>query len=237
MTSHLIPLHEKFTARIDLIGLEKEPVIVIDNFLRDPEALVEYAVSGRGGFMQDTGFYPGVRMPCTIEYMRTVYSHLSKLISEVFQLPQSRIEGIKSFFSIVNLQREKLDVRQRVPHFDVPLKTGIATIHYLCSNKFGGTSFYRHKKTGFEFIDKTRVESYSDVLHNEIRSQAVPGAEYINGDTALFQRIASYDAEFNRILIYRSSSLHSGNIAQDYARDPDPRTGRLTITSFIKARD
>lgn len=98
MTSYITPLHESFTARIDLIGLEKEPVIVIDNFLKDPEALVEYAVANRSGFARDTSFYPGLRMPCTIQYMETVFRHLSRLISEVFQLPQSRIEGIKSFF-------------------------------------------------------------------------------------------------------------------------------------------
>lgn len=172
-----------------------------------------------------------------MEYMQTIYGHLSKLIAEVFQLPQSRIQSVQSFFSIVALPGEKLDVRQRIPHFDIPLKTGIATIHFLCSNKFGGTSFYRHKRTGYEFIDKSRVEPYSDVLYKEIRNQGMPKPVYINGDTAQYQRIASYGAEFNRILIYRSSSLHSGDIAPDYSLDPDPRAGRLSVTSFIKGKD
>jgi hypothetical protein len=237
MNSHIIPLHKGFTARVDLIGLEKEPVIMIDNFLKEPEALVEYAVANRSGFARDTSFYPGLRMPCTIQYMETVFRHLSRLISEVFQLPQSRIEGIKSFFSMATLPGEQLDVLQRIPHFDIPLKTGIATIHFLCSNKFGGTSFYRHRSTGFEFVDKSRVELYSDVLYGEIRSQGLPEPAYINGDTALYQRIASYGAEFNRLLIYRSSSLHSGDIEPGFAGDPNPGTGRLSITSFIKGKD
>jgi hypothetical protein len=237
MNSPVIPLHEKFTAKVDLIGLEKEPVIIIDNFLKNPEALVEYAAANRGGFIRDASFYPGIRMPCPAEYMKTVYSHLSRLISEVFQLPQSRIDGVTSFFSIATLPGEKLNFLQRIPHFDIPHKTGIATIHFLCSNKFGGTSFYRHRQTGYEFVDKSRVEPYSGVLHAEIRSRGLPGPAYINGDTALFQRIASYPAAFNRILVYRSSSLHSGDIVSDYPGDPDPRTGRLSITSFIKGKD
>ncbi len=231
-----IPLHEKFTARIDLIGLEKEPVIIIDNFLKNPATLVEYAVANSSRFTRDADYYPGIRTPCTIEYMKTVHGHLSKLMFEVFQLPQSGIQG-KSFFSIVTIPGVKLDLLQRIPHYDIPDKTGIAMIHYLCSNKFGGTSFYRHKGTGFEFIDKSRVESYSTMLKSEIQNHGMPEPAYINGDTALYQRIASYKAAYNRILIYRSSSLHSGNITPDYARDPDPRIGRLTITSFIKGKD
>lgn len=236
MTSYITPLHESFTARIDLIGLEKEPVIVIDNFLKDPEALVEYAASNRNRFTQDTKYYPGLRMPCTIEYMQTVHHHLFRLMSEVFQLPQSGIQG-QSFFSIVTLPGEKLGLMQRIPHYDIADKANLAMIHYLCSNRFGGTSFYRHKGTGFEFIDRSRVEHYSNMLGREVQSLGLPKPAYISGDTALYQRIASYEAQFNRILIYRSSSLHSGNIAADYAFDPDPRTGRLTITSFIKGRD
>lgn len=233
MNSRIIPLHEKFSARIDLVGIEKEPVIVIDNFLKDPEALVEYAATNRNRFTQDTNYYPGLRIPCTFDYMQSAHSHLFKFISQVFQLSQSGIQG-QSFFSVVTLPPENLNVMQRIPHFDMPDKTSIAMIHYLCSNKFGGTSFYRHRGTGFEFIDQSRVEIYSNALRGEIQSRGLPEAAYINGDTSLYQRVASYEAEFNRILIYRSSSLHSGNIAPDYAGDTDPRTGRLSITSFIK---
>jgi hypothetical protein len=233
MNSNPFSLHERFTARIDFVGLEKEPVIVIDNFLQDPEALVEYAAANRDKFThQVSSYYPGLRMPCSLEFMKTIYGHLSKYIAEAFQLP--RIQAMQSFFSVVTLPPQKLDFLQRIPHFDTPYKTSIAMIHYLCSDKFGGTSLYRHKSTGFEFIDQSRVQQYSDVLNREVQQHGLPGPAYINGDTAQYEKIASYKAAFNRILVYRSSSLHSGDITQDYARDPDPRTGRLTITSFMK---
>ena len=56
---------------------------------------------------------------------------------------------------------------------------------------------------------------------------------YINGDTELFEQIASVPAVFNRILIYRRNSLHSGCIDRDFVPDPNPLTGRLSINCFM----
>jgi hypothetical protein len=57
---------------------------------------------------------------------------------------------------------------------------------------------------------------------------------YINGSTDQFEEIASFDAIFNRLVMYRGTSLHSGRIGSDYNFDPSPATGRLTITSFFE---
>ena len=38
---------------------------------------------------------------------------------------------------------------------------------------------------------------------------------------------------FNRVLIYRSMTLHSADIAEDFDFDPDPRTGRLTVNALF----
>jgi hypothetical protein len=38
---------------------------------------------------------------------------------------------------------------------------------------------------------------------------------------------------YNRALLYRSSLLHSGEIADDVSLASDPQTGRLTITGFF----
>jgi hypothetical protein len=229
----IIPLHPDFRSSVELIGVEKEPVVVIDNFVQQPEALVDYACGCK--FTQDTGFYPGLRAPCPLGYLKTLYAHLSGFLADIFQLPPSDIEGISAFFAIVTTPPEKLAPQQRKPHYDVPYKTGIAMIHYLCPDSYSGTSFYRHRETGYEFVDKARSEHYLQSLLRQVREQGLPQA-YINGDTELFQRIASYGVAFNRILIYRSSSLHSGDIPPDYRPDPNPKTGRLTITSFIQGK-
>jgi hypothetical protein len=56
---------------------------------------------------------------------------------------------------------------------------------------------------------------------------------YINGDTALFEQIARAEGVFNRMLVYRRNSLHSGSIDGAFMPDANPRTGRLSINSFI----
>jgi hypothetical protein len=63
----------------------------------------------------------------------------------------------------------------------------------------------------------------------------MPAAEYISGNTALFEQIASEDGIFNRMLVYRRNSLHSGSIAKGFVPDPNPLTGRLSINCFIDA--
>ena len=233
MSPVLIPLHESFTARVDVLGIEREPVIVIDNFLADPQRLVEYAAANKNGMRQDTDFYPGIRMPCPKEYVYSVHGHLKRLLAEVFQLPDTGVHGQASF-SIVTVRPEDLTDKQRIPHYDSPNRQNVAMIHYLCPNTFGGTSFYRHVATGYESIDEPRVEEYANILGGQIQRSGAPEPAYINGDTKQFQCIASYGAEFNRAVIYRGSSLQSDDIAPDYTRDPDPRTGRLSITSFFK---
>jgi hypothetical protein len=57
--------------------------------------------------------------------------------------------------------------------------------------------------------------------------------EYINGDTALFEEIARAEGVFNRMLVYRRNSLHSGSIDRAFVPDPNPRTGRLSINCFV----
>jgi hypothetical protein len=46
-------------------------------------------------------------------------------------------------------------------------------------------------------------------------------------------QIAQQEGMFNRMLIYRRNSLHSGCIARDFVPDGNPLSGRLSINAFI----
>lgn len=213
-------------------GREQQPVVVIDNFAPNPAGLIDYALS-RGDVRPAQNFYPGLRSPTPPVYNDYLCQHLRPLLSSCFGLRDSKPRQVESWYSLVATPVEQLSPWQQIPHFDRPQPQDLAVLHYLCRAPHGGTSFYRHRATGFEYIDGNREANYLASVKAELAKQRQAGAGYINGDTEYFERIESVDCVFNRALVYRCSSLHSGNIPADFAFDPDPRSGRFTIASFL----
>ena len=84
-----------------------------------------------------------------------------------------------------------------------------------------------------EYVDEGRHAAYFERLAQESRQDDAPGAGYIDGDTPLFERIASVEGVFNRLVVYRRNSLHCGRIDNGRALPTDPLQGRLSINAFI----
>ena len=216
------------------IGHEQEPVIIVDNLLKMPEAVIDYAEAGCQ-FQRDVkDFYPGIRKPLAPVYAENVYQHLMDTLWTVFSSKSTvNIKLLSSVLSLATTAPEQLRPIQSVPHFDSYQPNMIAGVHYFCSPEHGGTSFYRHKKTGFETINAQRIQAYAPTLKEEVVNSSTGKFNYINGDTDIFERIACIDAKFNRAIFYRSNILHSGNISIDGERALFPRTGRLTANTLI----
>ena len=216
------------------IGREGAPLIVIDNLVADAEQLVQLA--GQMPFTDGGRFYPGIRAIAPVEYQR----FFLRCVSEVFiQQLQLKISGVRlglCHYSIVTTPANELEPPQRIPHIDSVQNSGFAAVHYLFKGALGGTAFYRHRQTGFEYIDEDRQQQYFQVIEEESRDPKFPTAGYINGDTSFFERIAAHEGIFNRVLIYKKNSLHSGSIEETFIPDPNPLTGRLSINSFIEVR-
>ncbi len=225
-------LGAQFKLDVVRIGTERSPIVVIENFLNDAEGLRDLAASSAVFRPVEGVVYPGNRAALPARYEATFRRHLQQSIREVFGFGAKDIVRSQGDFSIVTVRPENLQVVQRNPHFDGTEQGMIAGVHYLCPASKGGTSFYRHRRTGYENITEARNGLYLRTLKEEARTMGLPPVGYMNGETAQFQRIASFDAVFNRMLIYRGSILHSGNIAPDFDFDPDPRTGRLTANTF-----
>ena len=224
-------LHPDFLYKVDWVGAERQPVLVIDNFLSEPLAAVEFCAA-HAQFKRADAFYPGLRSPVPDVYLRTIYNNLKQIIYTTFSINDSMVRRVFSDYSIVTTPPNQLSLMQCLPHYDSLIATELAAVHYLCEGDKGGTSFYRHRDTGFEYIDSSRSAVYTEALASGIDSAPYRQA-YMNGSNHLFEQIASYEAVFNRIIIYRCTSLHSGNIAPDFSFDADPRKGRLTINTFI----
>lgn len=232
--SALVPVHPDFNYRIDHVGNQAQPVLIIDDFLARAETLVDYA-DQRSVFSASDSYYPGVRAPAPELYVRAFHHHLHDLVRDTFGLRDEWVTGVKSDFSIVTTRPENLGPSQALPHYDSTNGRELAAVHYLCDEKFGGTSLYRHVSTGYETITPENLAHYKKTLELDCTKHPV-SRSYMNGDNTLFQQTASYAARFNRIIIYPCNLLHSGNIAKDFVFETNPGRGRLTLNTFIYAR-
>jgi hypothetical protein len=224
-------LDGRFKLTVVRVGTERSPIVVIENYLKDAERLAEAAWSAEFRPVEGVA-YPGARTPLPDRYHATFRRHLARSLCEIFGFGLSDIVRSQGDFSMVTVRPENLQAVQRIPHIDGTEPTMIAGVHFLCSSDKGGTSIYRHRRTGYENVTEARRNLYLRTLSEEARAMGPPPLAYIYGETPQFQRIASFDAAFNRVLIYRGSILHSGNIAPDFDFDPNPRTGRLTANTF-----
>jgi hypothetical protein len=226
-----LDLHPQIRLQKLSIGTEGAPLLVIDNVVNDADALVEHAAGS--AFSTGPGFYPGIRVAAPSEYQQLILTRLREALLDCLGVQGGELRFSLCHYSLVTTPAEKLAAPQRIPHVDSLSRRGLATIHYLFKSNLGGTAFYRHRKTGFECVDEARNEAYVRSLQGEdLRAEAL-GPGYINGDTALFEQIAKQEGVFNRMLVYRRNSLHSGCIDPGFVPDANPRTGRLSINSFI----
>jgi Family of unknown function (DUF6445) len=227
-------LHEAFRTSVHHIGQERSPLLVVDDFLSDPGMLVDFAEAHANFSAVTDTRYPGVRAPMPQIYSLAVRAYLGVLIAETFRLGANQLAGELAFFSPVTVRPEQLQTWQRVPHFDNSDEQQLAALHYLSPRAQGGTSFYRHRTTGFEVIRPQRVVEYMAAVDAELGSRAPVPAAYIAADSDSFRRFAKVQGTYNRLIVYRSANLHSPDIPADFQFDSAPRTGRLTASLFFK---
>lgn len=215
----------------EYVGREREPVVIIDDFAPDPDALVEAAAAC--DFRPLGEYYPGPRVPAPPSYLPSVGAVLAEVLRDRFGF-RERLSVRRALFSLVTTPPSALSLAQRIPHVDAVDPGAIAIVHYLSAAPLGGTAFYRHRATGFETIDTDRQRHFLTTLKAEFAASGEPAPGYIDGDTAQFERISLAEPAWNRAVIYRGSLLHCAQVPAA-AISPDVRTGRLTIASFLDA--
>jgi hypothetical protein len=212
------------------LGRENAPLLVIDDAVADPDSLVELAATKVYSGVDN--YYPGVRSKAPLSYQQFILEKYGALFREYFGIPGTlRFTGCQ--FSLVTRNHGELNELQRIPHIDSLSYRELALVHYLFKTDLGGTAFYRHRATGYEIVDEARKTEYFERVQRESVGPDKPEIAYINGDTALYEQIGRQEARFNRMLVYRRNSLHSGSLARNFVADPNPRTGRLSVNAFL----
>lgn len=216
------------------IGPQRQPIIVIDNFHRDIEYIIEYVK--RSEFHPSINFYPGVRAElCDAYWSHDQVMLCQGAITQAFNI-SGKIELLDASFSMVTTQPEHLDPLQSLPHCDAYQPRHIALVHYLSPNFPGGTAFFRHRSTELQTVSEQNRAAYFKALQSELDRDGPPPREYVRGDTELFEQIHEVESRFNRAVLYRGQQLHSGVIDPSARLSADPSTGRLTVTAFMRLR-
>jgi hypothetical protein len=210
-------------------GVERQPVIVIDDVLAEPEAW--RALAGRLEYGQIGSYYPGLRAPVPQGAAEGMRDELEGVLASTFDLnPVPPV--FECYFSLVTTAGALAPI-QRLPHVDGLEQARIAILIFLSGTEMGGTAFYRQRATGFETLDPERFPRFEAALRSGVAEHGLPPAGYISGDTPLYEKIASYEARPNRALIYRSRALHCAEIAPGAALTASATEGRLTVNSFL----
>src|ERR1700726_1733686 len=210
-------------------------VTVADNVLLRPQQLAELGL-GLTFVEDDSNLYPGVRARVPAEFSRPFHAWLTRTLRCTGVLEESSyIHDDASFFSIVNKNRADLLPLQRIPHYDSADPRVFAAVIYLFDRANSGTSFYRHRTTGYEKINFDNKDNYKAALNRNMKSFGPPAREYTNGSNALFERTHSVDSAFNRIVIYPGNVLHAADIDGSLFSGNDNSQWRLTVSSLINS--
>jgi hypothetical protein len=227
------PTRGGLRASVRHVGRERQPVLIIDEFLPDPDSLLNFA-AGQARFAPSGTLYPGLTAPPPPIYAQGVLNSLGGLLATTFGVSPRSARLASSFMGIVTTPAEQLNAMQRLPHVDQPDSGQIAILHYLCDDRFGGTAFYRHRATGYEALDSARMREVGDSINRDLAAHGPMQAGYVSGSNRIFQQTAAVYASYNRLVAYRSQLLHSGLIPPGAPLHPAPQRGRLTINLFAR---
>ena len=218
-------------------GNSQFPVVVIDGFSGDSEAIAEIA-DALAPFPEKSSksYYPGLRRVIT-EADEAAYAYVDRSCRDVAQFIAGAFD-IDSFslaeasFSMVTKLPFELIEAQRIPHFDSANPKYLALLHYLRVPAESGTAFYRQRTTSIERVTEENRPIF--VATAQAEAMRLPrDSGYIQGSTESFEQIGAVEAVPDRLVVYQGSLLHSGIIPKTMNFSPDPRQGRLTANFFL----
>jgi hypothetical protein len=229
--------------KIQLIPIPgHHPCIVIDDFMLDPQSLVDVAVKYRDGFsMAPYNAFPGLelRMPDAFSARLNEFfiQHMRNLLGV------RRTETLYSRLSMMTLQPHQLSPYQRLCHRDRftanPTQCFAASVLYLFHDAtLGGTSFYAPKMPEAEvqrlyYSPDTAWRAMSNEQFTQMLGTE-PG--YMVASNDYFELICTVPPAWNRAIFYDGSIFHSAHVAAPARLDSDPARGRLTLNGFFTCR-
>ena len=209
--------------------------LLVDEALREPEQLRDYAVARREHF-RHAGFnaYPGIELPVPPQASAALEEFFRRHVRDL--LDARRNVRMNSRLAMVTVPGAQLQARQWLCHRDSawidPRHCIAASVLYLFDDpSLGGTSFYAPKLAP-PAID-VLIHDSSTASNEEFarKYQLAPG--YMAESNAYFERIGRVEPKWNRMIFYDGRTFHSGEVGSPRALSGDPMRGRLTLNGFF----
>jgi len=234
MSEGSVQVNPRASLRVISAGMEKTPLIIIDDFADDTARLIDFACGSVRYGPDSTSAYPGVRAKLPRDYVVAVLNKIYALLFHVYNVPENLgMKPVNTVYSLISIPESELSLAQRVPHFDSNGPYYLAVLHYLNPGDFCATGLFRHRPTGFEKITEDRREEFSKTSKAFIETHGCPPAKYINGSNDHYELYERIEYKPNRLVAYPGNLLHSGLVDPAIDINPDPRTGRLTANIFV----
>lgn len=216
--------------------------VVVDNFLKNPKSLVEFAVEHGAEFEAQGIGYPGVLYDVSRDATAEIHRFLRARMSRQFGFFKGDIR-MSTYLSMATRSPAELAPLQRLPHSDPrdnPERRNYAALVYLFDDpELGGTGFYRW--TNRELIERAtamemqRPGSSETLLEEHLEMYRQP-PQYMSGTNEVAELLLDVAPRFNRLLFYSGDIPHSAYIPRAELLSADFSTGRLTLNCFASVR-
>ncbi len=234
----LIHLNAKLEIRRQPLG-EHDFCVVVDDFLQNPEALVEFAAANGSHFYSTRGGYPGVMLNLAAKVVDELHRFIRSQMARQFGILRGGLK-LNTGLAMTVLPPQQLGNFQRICHTDPRAATGrrsyAALVYLFADERLGGTAFYRWKRADI-VKQALALELQDPAAATELLAQHCAAfrqpPQYMTGSNELAELLAVIPARFNRMIFYSGEVPHSGYIAAPELLSTNFRQGRLTLNSFV----
>jgi len=222
-------------AQLEYVGNNNNPVIIIDDYLPNPNKIINFALKECNFDQDKKSFYPGMRALLPKEYVTSCLRPLIPHLYSIYGIPKHLSPHIvDTRFSLITNKAKDLEAIQTLPHFDTPSRYTIAILHYLNDQPHGGTGLFRHKPTGYEHIDEPKQTEYFSYIEKYVDIFNKSEAAYCPAESDSYECYKTLEFKLNRLVAYPGCLLHTALVNPETDIDNDARTGRLTANMLIE---
>jgi len=229
--TELIKVSEDVKLQVLTVGEEtKHTVIVIDNFLQNPEDLL--SIIETHPIEMEWGKW-GHPTHLKLMFIRKMFNYLASEYYGVTDIVDLE-DKLRLQFNIVN-GGMPCNYTTIIPHIDPAM---LAFSLFLNKDCEGGTGFYKHKKSGIdyqvEYFDEgfKKTEKYWQI-HETYRKakkhdyETILDSRNIHEDDWELQYVV--DAQYNRFVMHPSYIFHSAYVEKEWYQEEK----RVSLAGFI----